>query len=97
MDHDEMVKKLLFSAILLIFGGVLASDHALAASRGLTIQLRDSDKKNAPVTGQFELYTKSYALVIGINDYRNGWPRLTMAVNDAKAVIRYTLNRPYQS
>jgi hypothetical protein len=52
----------------------------------LTIQLRGANTKDAPVVGKVQLYTKSYALVIGINDYRNGWPRLSMAVKNAKKI-----------
>lgn len=35
---------------------------------------------------QIGLYQKSYALVIGIDDYTNGWPRLSNAVSDAKII-----------
>jgi hypothetical protein len=81
-----MVRKLLFSVALLVLGGALACEQVFAASRGLTIQLRGANTKDAPVVGKVQLYTKSYALVIGINDYRNGWPRLSMAVKNAKKI-----------
>ena len=83
-----MVRKLVFSVALLVLGGALACERVSAANRGLTIQLRGVNAKDAPVVGNVQLYTKSYALVIGINEYRNGWPRLSMAVNDAKAIAK---------
>lgn len=83
-----MVKNLLFLVGLLIFGGALACEEVGAANRGLTIQLRGSGANQSPVVENHQLYTKSYALVIGINDYRNGWPRLTMAVKDANAIAK---------
>lgn len=56
-----------------------------AASRGLSIQLRTSDAKNAPVAREVKLYSKSHPLVIGIDASKN-WPRLSNAVKDAKIV-----------
>jgi len=35
---------------------------------------------------QVELYSNSYALVIGIDAYSDGWPRLSNAIRDARAV-----------
>jgi hypothetical protein len=32
------------------------------------------------------LYNKSYALVVGISDYTNGWRKLNNAVTDAEAI-----------
>ena len=37
----------------------------------------------AAVAGTVRLYERSYALVIGIDDYSSGWPRLSKAVADA--------------
>ncbi len=67
--------------VLLLLLGVAAIGPASAAQeRGaFTITPTDSD-------GRYTLYTRSHALVIGIDDYSNGWPRLSNAVNDAKAV-----------
>jgi esterase/lipase superfamily enzyme len=38
--------------------------------------------------GRTKLYQKSYALVIGIDDYQNGWPGLKHAVSDAESVAK---------
>lgn len=54
--------------------------RAQDASRGLLISL--SNEAQEPV----QLYTRSYALVIGIDDYKGAWGRLTNAVKDAEKV-----------
>ena len=55
-------------------------------SRGISIQLRASEAIGAPVSETVQLYEKSHALVIGIDNYSGGWPRLSMAIQDAEAV-----------
>ncbi|MFT4852295.1 MAG: TPR repeat protein [Candidatus Azotimanducaceae bacterium] len=66
---------------------LLFSVSAMAASRGVTVTLKDSESAGAADAGQMELYTNSFALVIGIDDYQAaGWPRLSQAVNDAEKV-----------
>ncbi|MDP6708752.1 MAG: caspase family protein, partial [Alphaproteobacteria bacterium] len=40
----------------------------------------------APSVDVADLYARSYALVIGIDDYAGGWPRLQNAVADAEAI-----------
>ena len=57
-----------------------------AETRGITVKLRASESADAPVTEEVELYGASHALVIGIDDYSGGWPRLSNAVRDAKLV-----------
>ncbi|MHC4228128.1 MAG: FKBP-type peptidyl-prolyl cis-trans isomerase [Planctomycetota bacterium] len=56
------------------------------ADRALTIIYKESEAPNAPVAGEMQLYSNSHALVIGIDNYSQGWPRLSQAVNDAKKV-----------
>jgi hypothetical protein len=65
---------------------ILIPIQASAASRGLELELKSSDKPNAAPAGSVQLYQASYALVIGIDRYTNGWPALRNAVNDARAV-----------
>jgi hypothetical protein len=72
-----------FLAVLMLFA---LSANANAASRGLSVQLRASEAKDAPAVGNVKLYGQSYALVIGIDAYSNGWPRLSNAVKDARLV-----------
>jgi uncharacterized caspase-like protein len=54
--------------------------------RGLTVKLKANEGGNAEIIDEVELYSKSYALVVGIDDYANGWPRLGQAVKDAHRV-----------
>lgn len=59
-----------------------------AASRGIPLKIRASEQPDAAVVEEVQLYGNSHALVIGIDDYTNGWPRLSMAVKDAKFVAK---------
>ncbi len=61
------------------------ADASAAGSRGLTIRPRGAVLPSGP---ELRLYGDSRALVIGIDDYTHGWPRLKMAVADARAVAR---------
>ncbi|HIJ93616.1 MAG: caspase family protein [Rhodospirillales bacterium] len=57
-----------------------------AETRGIEVTLRASEAPGAAAAGTVKLYGSSHALVIGIDGYSNGWPRLGMAVKDAKRV-----------
>jgi formylglycine-generating enzyme required for sulfatase activity len=59
-----------------------------AATRGLALEIKASEAPNAPTVETVNLYTRSYALVIGINDYGRGWQRLSKAVSDARRVAK---------
>ena len=65
---------------------LLVSMSATAAQRGISVTLRQSESVNAPLLEERELYQESYALVIGVDDYNNGWPRLSNAVRDAEKI-----------
>lgn len=70
---------LLFAVAFLI-----APFHGEAqADRGLTVQLRATEARDAPVSGSVKLYGTSHALVIGNDAYSGAWPRLSNAVQDA--------------
>ena len=72
---------------LIIFAMVWATAQADAASqRGISVTLRQNESVNAPILEERELYQESYALVIGIDDYDNGWPRLSNAILDAELI-----------
>ena len=72
---------------LVCFGLALAlSPSAGAATRGISVELRASEAPGAPVSETVRLYEKFYALVIGIDRYTRGWPRLSNAVRDAELV-----------
>ena len=70
----------------LLAAALLLGGAAAAQTRGLTIQLKASEARDAPVAEEVRLYGASYALVIGIDNYTNGWPRLGQAVKDARNV-----------
>jgi hypothetical protein len=59
-----------------------------AARRGISVNVKASEAANAPTTGTVELYGRSYALVIGNDDYVNGWPKLSNAVKDAELITQ---------
>ncbi len=59
---------------------------AALAQSGVYVDIRASDAPGAPVVERWKLYGASYALVIGIDSYSRGWPRLSNAVKDARLV-----------
>ena len=61
---------------------------AHAATRGIEVVLKTSEAQGAPDAGTVRLYGASYALVIGIDKYTNGWQRLDKAVEDARRVAK---------
>ena len=74
---------------LIIFALVwLSANTHAAGQRGISVTLRQSESVNAPILEERELYQESYALVIGIDDYDNGWPRLSNAILDAELIAK---------
>lgn len=59
--------------------GVAVQDAAFAGRGAVRVEISGG-------TGSVELYGASHALVIGIDAYRAGWPRLSNAVRDAELV-----------
>ncbi len=49
---------------------ICLSLQASAESRGLTVPVKSDETQNAQVIEKVELYAKSYALVIGIDEYK---------------------------
>ena len=64
--------------------------------RGIYVEVRESESADAPVSDFWRLYGASHALVIGIDDYTNGWPRLSNAVKDAQLVASELEARGFQ-
>ncbi len=58
-----------FTLGVLLVGLGLATAADAAMSRGMAIKLRASEAKNVPLETEVELYSKYYALVIGICGY----------------------------
>ncbi len=65
------------------------------AQRGIMVQLKASEQNGADNAEKVELYGASYALVIGIDDYNNGWPKLSYGRVDAKKVADEFLMRGF--
>jgi len=87
--------KIMQPAILLFLCALLLAPAA-EASRGITVQLKASERVNAADAGSVKLYGNSYALVIGIDNYHAGWPHLDKAVADARAVARELRNKGFE-
>ena len=82
------MRKLFIVLFSLFFMSILFSVDLPADQRSIQVQLRESERPGAPAAGDMTLYNASYALVIGIDAYHNGWPRLSGAVDDAKRVAK---------
>lgn len=67
-----------------LFNAVAAITNAHAQGK-LIMPIMSSDGR---LIDQVELYSNSFALVIGIDNYSNGWPRLSNAVRDAQEVAK---------
>jgi hypothetical protein len=83
------MKSLLRSSLALITAGLLVASGAQvqAGDRGFRVRVYENESAAAPA-GELELYRASYALVVGIDAYESGWPRLSNAVKDAREVAR---------
>lgn len=74
--------------ILSILFAVGVAAPGWGQQRSVYVDLRTSEAANAPVAESIQLYSSSFALIIGIDKYTGGWPRLTNAVKDAELVAR---------
>jgi len=79
--HSFVLSFVLIAFFILGYAGV-----ALCEGRGITVEIRASNDPNAPVSESIKLYDNSYALVIGIDDYTAGWPKLRNAIADAQEI-----------
>ncbi len=71
---------------LALAASLVWSATAFADSRGLSVDFRTAETPEAPIAETVQLYSSSHALVIGIDEYTAGWPRLSKAVEDAREV-----------
>ena len=83
MRH-AVLSTFLFTAILGL-GFIGFVNPVGASNRGLVVELRASEAANAPIEKSVKLYSASYALVIGNDDYQH-WPKLSNAIKDARLV-----------
>ncbi|MBT3359826.1 MAG: hypothetical protein HN403_09385 [Rhodospirillales bacterium] len=80
-------------AILVAALAVLVSACAASsAGRGVSVTLRTDETP----TGKITLYSASRALVIGIDNYTQGWPRLQNVVADARLVAHELKRRGFE-
>jgi len=84
LKPTDILKSVKFLVAFLV--SVSLSSGVMAASRGLSVEIRASEAPDAPVSEALELYANSYALVIGNDAYNNGWPKLSKAIEDAEIV-----------
>ncbi len=71
---------------LLLLAMLAPARDATAASRGLEVTLKPHAAAGSSGADKVKLYSSSHALVIGIDNYTNGWQRLSKAVEDARMV-----------
>ncbi|MEW5736568.1 MAG: SUMF1/EgtB/PvdO family nonheme iron enzyme [Thermodesulfobacteriota bacterium] len=89
-----MVTRIIRLLIALLVLGAAA--HA-AQDRGVTVTVKQSERPDAPDAGLLRLYGASYALVIGIDSYTSGWPRLSNAVKDAALVAEELTKQGFET
>lgn len=86
----------LFGAAMWAAAATLVLPAWAQESSGLSVPVKSSDDPSAVVVDQVKLYEASYALVIGIDLYTSGWPRLSNAVRDAEAIKAELLRQGFQ-
>ena len=67
-----------------------------AAESAVFVEVVESETGGAKTVERWKLYGASHALVIGIDEYTNGWPRLSNAIKDAEEVARVLEERGFQ-
>ena len=81
-----MQKLLVFGALLAVAAALIHPDPAKAAETDSAVYVELQASDNAAAVERWKLYGASHALVIGIDEYTAGWPRLSNAVKDAEEV-----------
>jgi TPR repeat protein len=89
-----------FKLQLMLWVGLYASLASLqtlsAPSRGISVNVKASEAVDAATTETVELYGRSYALVIGNDQYVNGWPKLSNAIRDAEEITAALESRGFE-
>ena len=88
----------LVGVLLGILGALLLAGEAPAVETdsAVYVELRTQDSADAPVAERWKLYGASHALVIGIDEYSEGWPRLSNAVRDAETIAAELEGRGFE-
>jgi Caspase domain len=81
---------MLFRCLILLIGLAFAGPALAQQTRGAVVVTPTDTKR--PVT----LYSKSYALVIGIDRYTGGWRSLNNAIKDAEAIAAELKQRGFE-
>lgn len=68
--------------ICLLLTILMPPPPAQTQERGLNVSIRTEDGK------EIKLYERSYALVVGVSEYTNGWPKLPGVKKDIEEVAR---------
>ena len=82
----QWVRLILPGLLAGLFGLAGAGSAVSVAETRVLVDLRAGEAVDSPVVERVDLYSASYALIIGIDDYRAGWTRLSNAVEDARLV-----------
>ncbi len=84
-------------ALIAVLALILTAPVSLkAAESAVYVEVSDSEAEDARVVERWKLYGSSHALVIGIDNYSNGWRRLSNAVKDAQEVARVLEERGFE-
>ncbi len=91
-------KLLRLAALFLLVGLPFCGSAAQSAEpdSAVYVELTSQGGGADAATERWKLYGASHALVIGIDDYSNGWPRLSNAVRDAEAVAAALKQRGFE-
>jgi hypothetical protein len=86
MQRHNSIRSIGFILALFHYFFICCLSLEAAQGRGIKVQIKAQNKTGAPIVEEVELYSKSYALVIGNDNYTMGWPRLSKAVADAEDI-----------
>lgn len=74
------------------------STSVLEAARDVKVVFRAPESGLQGLTGDSEIYDRSYAVVIGVNEYRSdSIPRLQGAVRDAREVAKALTEQGFET
>ncbi len=79
--------RLCLLALLVALLPTAAAQAAATSNSGVYVDVRSGESSGAS-TERYKLYGASHALIIGIDNYTSGWPRLSNAVKDAREVAK---------
>lgn len=79
--HLKFLISLIAMPLMLACSAVETNASEISRDRGISVQPRSQH-----ITDPKQNYSASYALVIGIDNYTNGWPKLQNAIKDAELI-----------